>query len=152
MRWTSPQTWHLTLLFLGAVAPGRTDELRRLVESVAHDIERYRAIVADGGGRVRQGEGVAWLGLTEGAGTLIEAATLAADRCPPGLTDGPPPRRTPSAHLTVARKADRELVRALREQAHGRLGIGWEVDRLQLVRSHLHSGGARYETLHEATL
>ena len=45
MRWTSPQTWHLTLLFLGAVAPGRTDELRRLVESVAHDIERYRALI-----------------------------------------------------------------------------------------------------------
>ena len=152
MRWTGPQTWHLTLLFLGAVAPGRISELRRLVESVALDVEPYRAIVADGGGRVRRGEGVAWLGLSAGAGTLIKAATLAADRCPPDLTEGPPPKRTPSAHLTVARKADREVVQALREQTHGRLGVRWEVDRLQLVRSHLDPGSARYETLHEATL
>ena len=152
VRWTGPQTWHLTLLFLGAVAPGRIGELRRLVESVAVDVQPYRVIVADGGGRVRRGEGVAWLGLSEGAGTLIRAATLVADRCPPDLTEGARPKRTPSAHLTVARKADREVVRALREQMHGRIGISWEVDRLQLVRSHLGPGGARYQTLHEATL
>jgi 2'-5' RNA ligase len=95
---------------------------------------------------------VAWLGLSEGAGTIIETATLMADVCPADITDGPPPKRTPAAHLTVVRRADEAVIDALRRQAHGRLGVGWTVDRLQLVRSHLERDGARYETLYEATL
>jgi 2'-5' RNA ligase len=95
---------------------------------------------------------VAWLGLSAGADELIELATTVAEGCPTDLTTGPPPRRTPSAHVTVARKADEALVRALREQALGALRTSWTVDRLQLVRSHLEPDGARYETLHEATL
>lgn len=112
----------------------------------------YRVRLAAGGGRVRHGEGVAWLGLSAGAGRLIELAAAVAEGCPDDITSGAPPKRTPSAHLTVARKADDALVRALRDHALGRLEANWTVDRLQLVRSHLEPGGARYETLHEAAL
>ena len=119
---------------------------------MARQAAPYRARLDTGGGRARRGEGVAWLGLSAGAGELIELAAAVAEGCPTDITTGPPPRRTPGAHLTVARKADEELVRALREQAQGVLEAGWTVDRVQLVRSHLEPGGARYETLHEATL
>ena len=112
----------------------------------------YRVRLDAGGGRVRRGEGVAWLGLSTGAVELIELAAAVAEGCPTDITTGPPPKRTLAAHLTVARKADQALVRALSEQAHGALQAGWTVDRLQLVRSHLEPGGARYETLREATL
>ena len=149
VRWTRPATWHLTLLFFGSVPPDRVPELERLIDDVAARTEPYEATVDQGGGRVRRGEGVAWLGLSAGAGRLVEAAVLTAEGCPSDLTDGPPPKRTPSAHLTVVRRADQAVVMALRDQAHGRLQVGWTVDRLRLVRSHLERGGARYETLHE---
>lgn len=152
VRWTRPQTWHLTLLFLGSVAPDRTPELRGLVDVVAKQVGPYEVRVDGGGGRTRRAEGVAWLGLSEGAGRLIESASLLADGCPPDITDGPPPKRTPSAHLTLARKADEAAIRALRDQAHGPVGVGWRIDRIELVRSHLEPSGARYETLHEARL
>ena len=152
VRWTRPETWHLTLLFLGSVAPDRVPELRVLVGDVANQTEPYRAVIDKGDGRGRRKDGVAWVSLTDGAGALIEAATLAARECPPDISDGPPPKRTPSAHLTVVRKADEAVVRALRDQAFGPLGVSWRVDRIQLVRSYLEPDGARYQTLHESTL
>ncbi len=151
-RWTRPRTWHLTLLFLGAVAPDRLPELEWLTRSVAEAFAPYHATADRGGGRTRGREGTAWLSLSAGAGVLIEAATFAADRCPADITDGPPPKRTPSAHLTVARRADQPLIEALRSQAHGPVVVNWEIDRVQLVRSHLDPGGAHYVTLDEATL
>ena len=151
-RWTRPETWHLTLLFLGSVRPDRVPELTILVDEVAGRGSAYGVVVDRGGGRTRRSEGVAWLGLSDGAGALIEAATVAADGCPEEITLGAPPKRTPSAHLTVVRNASPAVVDALRDQAFGRLGVGWTIDRVGLVRSHLEPDGARYETLHEATL
>jgi 2'-5' RNA ligase len=152
VRWTRPASWHLTLLFLGSVAPDRVPDIGRLVDAVALRFDPYDVVVDHGDGRVRRGEGVAWLGLSAGAGRLIEMAIYTAGACPPGITDGARPKRTPSAHLTVVRKADTAVVQALREQAAGAIEVGWRVDRVQLVRSHLEPGGARYETLYEATL
>lgn len=152
VRWTRPSTWHLTLLFLGSVAPSHVTELEHLVDEVASHVQPYRVWADRGDGRVGEDDGVAWLGLSEGAGELIEAASLAAAACPPDVSGGRPPKRTPSAHLTVARKADEAVVRALRERSCGPLGVGWRVERIELVRSHLEPGGARYETLHESTL
>ena len=40
----------------------------------------------------------------------------------------------------------------MRAQAHGPLGVSWSVDTIELVRSHLEAGGARYETLHQSTM
>lgn len=122
------------------------------MDDIAERVAAYDVRVDQGGGRVRGSDGVAWLGASEGAGALIDAAALTAARCPADITDGPPPKRTPSAHLTVVRKADDTALGALRDQAEGPLGIGWRVDRIGLVRSHLEPAGARYETLHEATL
>lgn len=152
MRWTRPESWHLTLLFLGSVAPERVSELALLVDHVARSSGPYEVMVERGDGRTRHQEGVAWLGLRKGAGALIETARLAVERCPHDITDGQPAQRTPSAHLTVVRNADEAVIGALRVQAHGALAVGWSVDRLQLVRSHLEPGGAQYQTLHEATM
>lgn len=152
VRWTRPQTWHLTLLFLGPVSPARVPELQQLTDTAAAHIPPYRVSLDQGGGRARQGEGVAWLAASQGAKALIEAAALLAQHCPPDITGGPPPRRTPSAHLTLARKVERGVIDVLRVQALGPLGVDWEVGRIQLVRSLLDPAGARYETLHGVTL
>jgi 2'-5' RNA ligase len=151
-RWTRPETWHLTLVFLAAVDAPAVAELVRLVDAIARQGAPYEVSVDEGGGRERRGDGVAWLGLSRGAGTLVEMADRVADGCQSVTIDGAPPKRTPNAHLTLARRADRPLIRALREQTCGPLGVSWVVDRLLLVRSQLSSAGAEYETLHEATL
>ena len=142
----------MTLLFLGSVDPGYVPELQALVDEVAAAHAPYRVRADLGDGRVRHGEGVAWLGLGDGAGQLIAIATDVAGRCRRDITTGPPPKRTPSAHLTVVRKADEEVIEALRSNAHGPLAVEWTVDRVCLVRSHLDPGGARYETVHQSTM
>jgi 2'-5' RNA ligase len=105
-----------------------------------------------GGGRLRRGEGVAWLGLGRGAGTVIETAERLAHGCRSDITVGAPAKRTPAAHLTLVRRADSAVIEALRSQTHGPLGVGWDIDDIVVVRSHLEPGGARYETLHRSTL
>ncbi len=151
-RWTDPASWHLTLTFLGQVEPSNVALLEALVDAAAEAAAPYRVRADVGDGRITRGEGVGWLGLSEGAGRLIDLAADIARRCPPGVTSGSAPRRTPSAHLTVARNAERGTIDALRSQALGPLCVAWEVDRIWLVRSHLAAAGAHYQTLHEATL
>ena len=152
VRWTRPESWHLTLLFLGSVEPARLAELGRVIEQVAAEWAPYHVTAAAGGGRISRGEGVGWLALDEGAATLIELARALADRCPADVTSGPPPRRTPSAHLTIARRADQAVIEALRRQLHGPLAVRWRIDRIGLVRSQLEPDGAHYVTLHEFPL
>jgi 2'-5' RNA ligase len=76
---------------------------------------------------------------------------LAVD-CPHDIAAGPPPRRTPAAHVTVARAADRDLVQDLAADRWGHLEARWQARSMALLRSHLGPGGARYETLLEASL
>jgi 2'-5' RNA ligase len=141
------------LLFLGSVKPERVPQLQAIVDDVARQVAPYLVDVDHGGGRERNGEGVAWLALSGGAGTLIETASLLAAGCVADISSGPSPKRTPSAHLTVARRADPDVIAALRHQRYGPLGTGWTVDSIELVRSHLGGrDGARYETLHRAAL
>jgi RNA 2',3'-cyclic 3'-phosphodiesterase len=151
-RWTHPRSWHLTLLFLGQVRSERVLEVQALVDEAAAAVAPYHVRADEGDGRLYRGEGVGWLELSQGAGALIELAVALAERCPPAMTAGAPPRRTPSAHLTLARKAGRATIDALRSQAYGPLEVAWRVDRIWLLRSHLDATGARYETLHEATM
>jgi 2'-5' RNA ligase len=151
-RWTPPESWHLTLLFLGQVEPAYVPELEWLIGDVGRRTTPYPVRVERVGGRISGGEGVAWLGLSTGAGRLIETATLTAERCPPEATQGRPPKRTPSAHLTLVRKALGGAIEDLCKQAHGPLGVSWTVDTIELVRSHLEASGARYETLHRGTM
>jgi len=152
VRWLEPATWHLTLLFLGSVPVARAAELVSLADQVGRANRAFDVTIDGGGGLVRQQDAVAWLAVQDGAGEVIRMADQLLTACPPDVTAGAPPRRTASAHLTVARRAGPELVEALARQRHGRLVAGWSVGRLALVRSHLGREGAHYETLHEATL
>ena len=123
-----------------------------MIDEVASRRQPVHAVASRGGGRVRSEEGVAWLGLEEGAGDVIETADMVAATCPADVTVGAPPRRTASAHLTIARRVDGELLEALRTRSGGSLRVAWTIDHIALVRSHLGPGGSRYETLHEVPL
>jgi 2'-5' RNA ligase len=152
VRWLAPATWHLTLLFLGQVAVGRVGELVGLLGVVCTGSASFRVAVTGGGGRVCADDGIAWLRVGEGAAAFIDLADRLAAACPPEATPGRQPSRAPSAHLTVARRADPALVASLRAERHGPLRTGWQVARVALMRSRLGPAGASYETLHEVPM
>lgn len=122
------------------------------MDRAARPTSSFTVSVGGGGGRDRHGEVIAWLTVREGSGRVLGLAGSLAANCPDGITLGLAPRPTPSAHLTVARGHDRGLVDDLAAERWGRPEERWLVDRILLLRSHLAASGARYETLHEASL
>lgn len=152
VRWLPAPTWHLTLLFLGSVARSSIPELVRLVDETAAAHGTFDVGIEAGGGRLRHGDGVAWLRVGRGASSVLGLADRLAEACPPAVTPGRAPSRSPSAHVTVARRASPDLIDDLRREGLGELRASWRLASLALLRSHLGPDGARYETVSEAAL
>lgn len=144
---------HLTLLFLGEVDPAGADVLAAIARDVATRARPFEIRTGPGGGRGRDGTGVAWLRLAAGDRETMRIADLLAERIPAGVVAGDrAARRAPSAHLTVARRATRTLIEDLATQGSGPTEVTWTADRIVLVRSHLGPDRARYGTLAMARL
>ena len=142
LRWSEPERWHVTLAFLGAVA---VEDVARAAEAIDSASRQYGALELRTGGvggfpsaaRAR----VAWYGVSDPDGrlrALAEAVRLALAL--PGTT----PVR---GHITLARARSgpvdlRKWLQSARPP-EGRL----RVDRVELTRSHLGRGPARYEVL-----
>jgi 2'-5' RNA ligase len=146
LRWADPETWHVTLAFLGDTDAAAIPALAHALTGVAG---RHAAFgVTAGalgsfpvGGRVR----VLWYGIDDAEGRLEALAREV--RAALHLEPEPGPFRP---HLTLARArdgSDRPSLAELRpaggEPPPGRI----EVDRVDLYRSHLSSGPARHEVL-----
>jgi 2'-5' RNA ligase len=154
VRWTGPESLHLTLQFLGAVPEERIAELDGAVRAAAATSKPLQLELRGAGGfpNARRPR-VIWLGL---AGDLAPLAALAEDLgrrlTPLGF---PPEARAFSPHLTIGRARDGRgapgLGGALAEAAQGE-GIGWRAAELVLFESHLEPGGARHEALLRAPL
>jgi RNA 2',3'-cyclic 3'-phosphodiesterase len=148
LRWTEPDGWHLTLAFLGSVAPQEVEGIGRGIDRVAAAYAPFEVFSGGLGGfpsrhRVR----VLWYGLADHSPELGELAR--ATRRALDVDDGSPFL----AHLTLARaRAERGI--ALPESIWGMTPPAGRiaVDRLVLYRSHLSRGPARYESLAEARL
>jgi 2'-5' RNA ligase len=137
---------------VGSVAHSRVPELARLVDETAAISFPFDVGIEAGSGRVHRGTGVAWLRVGRGAAGVIQLAERLAEACPSDLMLGGGPSRSPSAHLTVARRASQALIDDLRGERFGHIRAAWTIDALALLRSHLGPGGSRYETLSEAAL
>ncbi len=146
VRWVKPDVMHLTLVFLGEVAPGLVRsadaELARVLPGLAPFPCRLAGLGAfPGPGRAR----VVWVGVDTGRDALIgaqRAAVRALQRI--GFT---PERRPFSPHLTLGR---------LREPGDVREVSGtrfesepFQVERAVLFRSVLRPQGPEYSVLHE---
>ena len=94
-----------------------------------------------------------WLGIVDGAAILGRIA--AAFEAQLSLAGWPVEPRPFRPHMTVARtdgaREGPAAARAL-ERAAAALDAGFQADRVILYRSHLGTGPARYEPLHEAPL
>ena len=148
-RWIPPHNLHITLRFIGEVAPDRAEEILR---AVGHPFtsERFDVHVAGAGAFPPAGAPrVFWLGVASGAEGLARLhAEIAGRLLPLGIE---PERRPYSAHLTVARVKEcrgrdyRELRASLRGIAAD-AGTS-SVRAVTVFRSCLSPKGATYEAL-----
>jgi 2'-5' RNA ligase len=148
LRWVSPESWHVTMAFLGEVSE---DALPGLEVRLARAAGRYPPMTlsfgAGGAFSSAARARVVWLGLYGGGSTLSRlAASLAAAGRRAGAVHTE--RKPFSAHLTLARSRPRTGVdaRPLVEALSSFTGSPWRANAVHLMRSHP-GPSPRYETL-----
>ncbi len=151
LRWVRAEAIHLTLKFLGEIPSARIGVVERELEEVCAESRRHVLRLSGcgvfGGRRPR----VLWAGLD---GAVADTATLA------GAIDArlaargfPSERRDFRPHLTLARVSDgataddRARLAGLIRRAGALPPLVLPVEQVQLIRSELRPGGARYTTL-----
>jgi RNA 2',3'-cyclic 3'-phosphodiesterase len=150
LRWSRPESWHLTLTFLGAVAEEVARDLDRRLARAAHRHPPCE-LVFRGAGRF-DGR-VLWIGVggdTAPLRRLADSTTAAARRVKIPVED-----RAFRPHLTIARARTPTDLRPLVSALQNYEGPIWRADRVSLVQSFLQQGpdrASRYEVLAEHAL
>jgi 2'-5' RNA ligase len=143
LRWTAPEAWHLTLVFLGEVAEERLPELRDGLSQVALGYVVHQLRLAGGG---RFDDRVLWVGLagqTWALRSLARAVTQVA-----GEVLGVEEEFSYQPHLTLARtgrrghpgREERAALRTAAERLETFEGAEYPVTSMQLMRSDFGSG------------
>jgi 2'-5' RNA ligase len=135
-RWAGPDSWHVTLAFLGEVGDGVLPALRTRLERAAHRHPSLEISIRGAGGfpavaRAR----VLWAGIH---GDQQALAALAASVAAGARRAGAPPPdegRRYRPHLTLARCRDPADVRPLVEVLAGARGVPWMAGEIHLIRS-----------------
>lgn len=140
LRWMKPETWHMTLQFLGNVTAERTESLIEHLESVKQarfSLKFARLECFD-----RAGALVALLRTNPALDSLRTAISQATSQL--GFVEESRPF-TP--HITVARWKGTLPVRASGALNQVQLSGEFAADRFALFQSFTESSGARYEIL-----
>ncbi|WP_337290197.1 RNA 2',3'-cyclic phosphodiesterase [Candidatus Methylomirabilis sp.] len=147
--WVRPENLHLTLKFLGQVEEGRLGAIGEVVAAAAAGCGPIRLVFEGLGAFPRpRAARIVWVGVSHGA----QALTALQSRVETGLEPLGFARemRPFTAHLTLGRvrsPAHREqLARALTLAPVEALGE-MVLDRIELMKSDLSVGGARYSIL-----
>jgi len=131
-RWTTREQWHVTVRFLGNV-----DDPEPVIAVLRDRVRALPGVEAVLGPRAAMlGRGVVHLpvGGLDDVASVVNAATAAFG--------DPPDRRRFKGHLTLARTKG-----PIADRSSLDLTATWTVDQVELIRSHLGGGPARYETL-----
>jgi RNA 2',3'-cyclic 3'-phosphodiesterase len=144
MRWSAPESWHLTFAFLGSIDAARVARAREAIALVCPMHAPMRISTGGLGAfpnprRAR----VAWYGVDASDARLRD---LAADLARALGTEAAEPFR-PHLTLARARSAPVDLRAWLADAASSAPSAGLEIDRVELLRSHLGGGPPRYERL-----
>ena len=147
LRWTDPDGWHVTLAFLGSVYPLAIGSISEAVTEAAAGRDAVRLRTGGVGGFPGAGRArVAWYGVHDSERALRAVARDLRTRV--ALDSGAPFR----AHVTLGKaRGDAVDLRGWIGQAAAPEGE-LVVDRLDLMRSHLGRGPARYEVLASAPM
>jgi len=151
VRWTNADALHITLRFLGEVAEENVAAIRSALDACAS--QRAPFIFRTGGvgafPRMSRAQ-VLFMGVEDAGATSELVACLDAALEPLGF---PPEQRAFAPHVTLGRAKKRRGVRLSEPAAAGvTIDAAMRVDRVELIRSHLGAGPARYEVLHAAML
>ena len=151
VRWVNPDSIHLTLKFLGDIAPDRVGEITVAIEGAARGIPPFVLDVKDPGvfpnpKRAR----VAWVGLSGEVDKLLQLQqNLESNLKPLGFAVEP---RAFTPHLTLARVNDGASPEERQRFGDLVTGTSFEagsikVDAISLMRSQLSRAGAIYSRL-----
>lgn len=146
LRWTRPESWHITTAFMGNVPDRNLDRLTETLGDVAARTPPFDIRIAGGGGFPWPLETkVLWLGVSEGADEVAQLAVRSRNAAVRAGVEVDGARFVP--HLTLGR-ANRaidstRLVRVLDTFE----ATAWHADELVLICSHLSDRGHRYEVL-----
>ncbi len=149
LRWADPDGWHLTLAFLGDVDADRVPEIAETVRATAAAHGPTAVPTARLGAFPRPSSArVLWYGVADADGLLARLADALAANLE--LPTAEPFR----AHITLARARRRHAdLRGWIERASASAPEALlPVTSLDLIRSHLGRGPARYERLATAAL
>ncbi|MEV4559664.1 RNA 2',3'-cyclic phosphodiesterase [Kitasatospora sp. NPDC049285] len=153
LHWSEPAGWHLTLAFLGEVPASDVPRLETGLARVAGECGAHRLRLAGGG---TFGDRVLWSGVDGEVWALRRLAEQVREAL--DVTDD---THGFHPHLTLARAGStRGRRRAEQRAAVGELhamaavmdgfrGTEWQAGRLELMRSELGYGPARYTTVGE---
>lgn len=147
LRWTSRETWHVTLAFLGEVSEESTARLLPRLERGARRHPAFDLRIAGAGAFPKPARAtVVWSGIAgnrRALGQLAMTVSAAARRA-----GAPPPDagRRYHPHLTLARARTGTDMRPLVADLDGYQGPPWTAGEISLIRSVLGSQ-PRYETL-----
>ena len=156
-RWVEPGSIHLTLKFLGDVAPGRVGALSAALREAVAPMAPIR-LRLEGAGMFPDGRSprVLWAGVG-GETPALDALRDAVEAAMVGAGEAPDPRAF-RAHLTLARVRARlapeeagSLAERLRAVRYGD-ATGFCVGDVSLMRSELRQAGAVYTRLAHAAL
>lgn len=149
VRWTRVESIHLTLQFLGDVAPGQIEKIVTALERVAaertcFELELSGLGVFPGPRRPR----IVWVGIIEPSGALSNLQQAVGQALTP--LGFPPEERAFTPHLTIGRAARdaspaqlAQLGEVITRTQPGRLGRVL-VEHINLMKSDLKPGGAVY--------
>jgi len=145
LRWTDPESWHVTLAFLGATDPDRVGEITSTMRRVAARHPTMQLPTGGIGGfpSARRAR-VAWYGVDDRGRALASLARALRGSL---RTDARGPFR---AHVTLGR-AGRSAVDVQGWTRGTTAPIGeLSVERIELLRSYVSRSGARYELVANA--
>lgn len=140
LNWTRPESWHVTLAFLGEVAEPVVSRLAQRLEQAASRKASVQLMVGGGGAFPSAVRGrLLWAGIRGTSEDLKELHHIAgAVTRHARLAGAPSPDedRRYRPHITLARSRETADLRPLVHKLDQHVGPAWPADRIHLIRSH----------------
>jgi RNA 2',3'-cyclic 3'-phosphodiesterase len=141
LRWSTQQSWHVTLAFLGEVDEAVLDKLaERLERAAGRHAGLDLAAVGAGAFPTAPRARVLWTAVKGDPASLRDMREMAASVAAGARRAGAPPpdeRRRFRPHITLARCREPTNVQPLVAALADFSGTPWTADRIHLIRSHL---------------
>lgn len=137
LHWTRPQSWHVTLAFLGEVGEPAASRLAERLERAAGRHPGLELLAAGGGAfpSVPRGR-VLWTGIRGDQQALRGIAASVAAGARRAGAPSPDEGRRYRPHITLARCREPANLRPLVDTLAGYAGPSWPADRIHLICSY----------------